>query len=376
MAKGAVAEMVHNLDLSGYSIRTDLALEAHELVTEQGAAPDLLSGVELVTDDAEPGIKVTRLHVKNEEAGRAIGKLPGRYLTIEVPKLRDNDTAIEEQVARRFTKEFAAFLQELGITEDKKALVVGLGNWNVTPDALGPMVVENLLVTRHLFTLAPESVEEGYREVSALSPGVLGITGIETSEIVFGVVEKSKPDFVICIDALASRALHRVNTTIQISDTGIHPGSGVGNKRKAIDQETLGVPVIAIGVPTVVFASTIVNDAITYLLGHFGQSLKEKDRAFNKLAMSVLPERKEPYTEEDLPDPEARKTFMGLVGSLPEQEKLQLIHEVLRPLGQDLVVTPKEVDDFIEGVANVLATGLNRALHRAVDGKNSAAYTH
>ncbi|QQE76640.1 GPR endopeptidase [Brevibacillus composti] len=368
--------MVHNLDLSGYSIRTDLALEAHELVTEQGAAPDLLSGVELVTDDAEPGIKVTRLHVKNEEAGRAIGKLPGRYLTIEVPKLRDNDTAIEEQVARRFTKEFAAFLQELGITEDKKALVVGLGNWNVTPDALGPMVVENLLVTRHLFTLAPESVEEGYREVSALSPGVLGITGIETSEIVFGVVEKSKPDFVICIDALASRALHRVNTTIQISDTGIHPGSGVGNKRKAIDQETMGVPVIAIGVPTVVFASTIVNDAITYLLGHFGQSLKEKDRAFNKLAMSALPERKEPYTEEDLPDPEARKTFMGLVGSLPEQEKLQLIHEVLRPLGQDLVVTPKEVDDFIEGVANVLATGLNRALHRAVDGKNSAAYTH
>lgn len=376
MAKGAVAEMVHNLDLSGYSIRTDLALEAHELVTEQGAAPDLLSGVELVTDDAEPGIKVTRLHVKNEEEGRAIGKLPGRYLTIEVPKLRDNDTAIEEQVARRFTKEFAAFLQELGITEDKKALVVGLGNWNVTPDALGPMVVENLLVTRHLFTLAPESVEEGYREVSALSPGVLGITGIETSEIVFGVVEKSKPDFVICIDALASRALHRVNTTIQISDTGIHPGSGVGNKRKAIDQETLGVPVIAIGVPTVVFASTIVNDAITYLLGHFGQSMKEKDRAFHKLAMSALPERKEPYTEEDLPDPEARKTFMGLVGSLPEQEKLQLIHEVLRPLGQDLVVTPKEVDDFIEGVANVLATGLNRALHRAVDGKNSAAYTH
>ena len=187
----------------------------------------------------------------NEEAAKQIGKMPGHYLTIEVPKLRDNDTSIEEKVAQRFSVEFANFLQQLGITEDKKALVVGLGNWNVTPDALGPMVVENLLVTRHLYKLAPETVGEGYRDVSALSPGVLGITGIETSEIVFGVVEKSKPDFVICIDALASRALHRVNTTIQISDTGIHPGSGVGNKRKAIDQSTLGIPVIAIGVPTV-----------------------------------------------------------------------------------------------------------------------------
>lgn len=376
MGKGSVTVMEHNIDLSRYAIRTDLALEAHELVQEQQSASDVMPGVRIETDESERGIKVTRLQVETEEAGRTIGKLPGHYITIEVPKLRDNDTAVEEQVARRFTKEFAAFLERLGITEDKKALVVGLGNWNVTPDALGPMVVENLLVTRHLFTLAPESVEEGYREVSALSPGVLGITGIETSEIVFGVVEKSKPDFVICIDALASRALHRVNTTIQISDTGIHPGSGVGNKRKAIDKQTLGVPVIAIGVPTVVFASTIVNDAITYLLGHFGQSMKESSRAFNKLAMSSLPERKEPYTEEDLPDMESRKTFMGLVGSLPEQEKQQLIHEVLRPLGQDLVVTPKEVDDFIEGVANVIATGLNRALHRAVDGQNSAAYTH
>ncbi|WNC16835.1 GPR endopeptidase [Brevibacillus brevis] len=366
--------MEHNIDLSGYSIRTDLAVEAHELAWQKNETD--IPGVLLQADDADPNIKVTRLHVQNEEGGKAIGKLPGHYITIEVPKLRDNDTSIEEQVARRFAHEMVSFLKELGITEEKKALVVGLGNWNVTPDALGPMVVENLLVTRHLYQLAPETVGEGYREVSALSPGVLGITGIETSEIVFGVVEKSKPDFVICIDALASRALHRVNTTIQISDTGIHPGSGVGNKRKAIDQNTLGIPVIAIGVPTVVFASTIVNDAITYLLGHFNQSMAESKRAFNKLSMSTLPERKEPYTEEDLPDMESRKTFMGLVGSLPEEEKRQLIHEVLRPLGQDLVVTPKEVDDFIEGVSNVIATGLNRALHRAVDEQNSGAYTH
>jgi len=366
--------MTHNLDLSAYSIRTDLAVEAHELA-QQGTGSDI-SGIRLETDDREPGIKVTRLAVENDEAGRQIGKLPGNYVTIEVPKLRNNDTDLEEEVARRFSEEFALFLQTLGITEEKKALVVGLGNWNVTPDALGPMVVENLLVTRHLFTLAPESVNEGYREVSAISPGVLGITGIETSEIVYGVVEKSKPDFVIAIDALASRALHRVNTTIQISDTGIHPGSGIGNKRKAIDRETLGIPVIAVGVPTVVFASTIVNDAITYLMGHFGQSMKEKDRAFNRLAVSQVPERTEPYTEDDLPDLEARKTFMGLVGQLSDEEKRQLIAEVLRPLGQELVVTPKEVDDFMEGISNIIATGLNRALHKAVDQDNAAAYTH
>jgi len=364
----------HQLDLSGYSIRTDLAVEAKELAEQQSGSS--IPGIQMETDDREPGIRVTRLTVENEEAGRQIGKLPGNYLTIEVPKLRGNDTQLEDQVTQRLSIEFAQFLQKKGLTEDKKVLVVGLGNWNVTPDALGPLVVENLLVTRHLFSLAPESVADGYREVSAISPGVLGITGIETSEIVFGVVEKSKPDLVIAIDALASRALHRVNTTIQISDTGIHPGSGVGNKRKAIDEQTLGVPVIAIGVPTVVFASTIVNDAITYLLGHFGQSIKENNRAFNRLAVSQVPERKEPYTEEDLPDLETRKTFMGLVGQLSEQEKNQLIREVLNPLGQELVVTPKEIDDFIEGISNIIATGLNRALHRAVSEENAAAYTH
>lgn len=364
----------HNVNLSEFSIRTDLAIEAHEMLTEQQSSSP--AGYQVEEDTNQPGIRVTRVVVETEEAGRQIGKMPGRYVTIEVPKLRDNDTKLEEVVMRRFAKELKDFLSQLGLTEEKKALVVGLGNWNVTPDALGPMVVENLLVTRHLFQLAPESVEEGYREVSAISPGVLGITGIETSEIVFGVVEKSKPDFVICIDALASRALHRVNTTIQISDTGIHPGSGVGNKRKAIDKATLGVPVIAIGVPTVVFASTIVNDAITYLLGHFGQSMQENKRAFNRLALSSVPERKEPYTEEDLPDMNVRQTYMGLIGQLGEQEKLQLIQEVLQPLGQNLVVTPKEIDDFMEGIANIIASGLNSSLHRAVDQENVGSYTH
>ena len=144
---------------------------------------------------------------------------------------------------------------------------------------LVPMVCEHLVITRHLFQLEGYHVEDGYREVSALSPGVMGLTGIETSDIIFGVVEKSKPDFVIAIDSLASRSIERVNATIQISDTGIHPGSGVGNKRKEISKDTLGVPVISIGVPTVVDAVTITSDTIDFLLKHFGREMNESGQA-------------------------------------------------------------------------------------------------
>lgn len=153
------------------------------------------------------------------------------------------------------------------------------------PDALGPIVVENVLVTRHLFQLQPESVEEGFRPVSAIRPGVMGITGIETSDVIYGIIEKTKPDFVIAIDALAARSIERVNSTIQISDTGIHPGSGVGNKRKELSKETLGIPVIAIGVPTVVDAVSITSDTIDFILKHFGREMKEG----NKPSRSLLP---------------------------------------------------------------------------------------
>jgi len=246
----------------------------------------------------------------------------------------------------------------------------------VTPDALGPMVCENLLVTRHLFQLQPENVEEGFRSVSALSPGVMGLTGIETSDIIFGVVEKTKPDFVIAIDALASRSIERVNSTIQISDTGIHPGSGVGNKRKELSKETLGIPVIAIGVPTVVDAVSITSDTIDFILKHFGKELKEGDRPSRALApagMSFGEKRK--LTEEDLPEEKHRKTFLGMIGTLEEEEKRKLIYEVLSPIGHNLMVTPKEVDVFIEDMANLIANGLNSSLHGAVDQGNAGYYT-
>ena len=161
-------------------------------------------------------------------ASEAMGKKPGNYLTLEVQGIRQQDTELQQKVERIFAKEFSNFLEEVGVTKEASCLIVGLGNWNVTPDALGPIVVENVLVTRHLFQLQPESVEEGFRPVSAIRPGVMGITGIETSDVIYGIIEQTNPDFVIAIDALVARSIERVNSTIQISDTGIHPGSGLG----------------------------------------------------------------------------------------------------------------------------------------------------
>jgi spore protease len=334
--------MTSDLDLQDYNIRTDLAVEARELAQPGGGD---IPGVTSETEEAE-GITITRLSVDNEIGARAIGKMIGRYVTLEVPGLRTGDTVLQDRVATAFAREFEAYLAWIGVSKMAKVLVVGLGNWNVTPDALGPIVVENMLVTRHFFELMPDQVAPGYRPVSAVAPGVLGITGIESSEIVEGIAEHTHPDLIIAIDALASRALERVNTTIQIADTGIHPGSGIGNKRRGLTKDILGVPVIAIGVPTVVYASTIVNDCIYMLSEHFK---RQTDNA---------------------------GPIMGLLHNISGNERLQLVKEVLQPLGHELLVTPKEIDQFIEDIANIVASGLNASLHEAVDSSNVAAYTH
>ncbi|WP_068774328.1 GPR endopeptidase [Paenibacillus sp. FJAT-26967] len=331
-------------DLSAYTVRTDLALEARDLVAEARRSTEIPGVISEITEDG--GIRITNIQVTTDEGARAIGKMPGRYLTIEVPELRKKDSQLQDRVATKFAQVFEQYLQNAGITPDSKILVVGLGNWNVTPDALGPLVVENILVTRHYFELMPGQVSPGYRPVSAVAPGVLGTTGIESSEIVEGIVNKSRPDLIIAVDALASQALERVNTTIQIADTGINPGSGIGNKRRGLTFETLGIPVIAIGVPTVVYASSIVNSCIDMMQQYF---------------------RSQTSNTQDI---------LGMLDDLPEQERLALVREVLNPLGHDLLVTPKEIDEFIEDIANIIASGLNAALHDAVDTSNVAAYTH
>ncbi len=331
------------MDLMDRNVSIDLALEAKELASQFEGQQ--LPGIHTdVTED--DGILITRIDVLNEQGEQSIGKLKGHYITVEVPQLRNKDSKLQDRVATQFAKEFEAFLQKLNIPKHAKVLVIGLGNWNVTPDALGPIVVENVMVTRHYFELMPGQVSPGYRPVSAVAPGVLGTTGIETSEIVQGIVEKSNPDLIIAVDALASKAIERVNTTIQIADTGIHPGSGIGNKRKGLTKEILGVPVIAIGVPTVVFASTIVNSTLELITQNF------KKQTSNTSAI------------------------LGVVAEMTEQERLEMVREVLNPLGHDLLVTPKEIDTFIEDIANIIASGLNAALHEAVDVDNVAAYTH
>ncbi|MEH7111989.1 GPR endopeptidase [Neobacillus niacini] len=373
--------MDNNIDLSQYSIRTDLAIESREMVIagREGTVgqEENLSHIEgvIIKEKDVDDIKISLVEV-TEEGAKQLGKKPGRYLTLEVQGIRQQDTPLQQQVEEIFAKEFAHFLEGTGIKKGASCLVVGLGNWNVTPDALGPMVCENLLITRHLFQLQPENVEEGYRPVSSLVPGVMGLTGIETSDIIFGVVEKTKPDFVIAIDALAARSIERVNSTIQVSDTGIHPGSGVGNKRKELSKETLGVPVIAIGCPTVVDAVSITSDTIDYILKHFGKELKEGNRPSRALAPAGMTfGKRKKLTEEDLPEEKHRQTFLGIVGTLEEEEKRKLISEVLSPLGHNLMVTPKEVDVFIEDMANLIASGLNAALHSNVDQTNAGYYT-
>ena len=371
-------EELEELDLSKYSIRTDLAVEAREMVLERSVQNEenlsQIDGV-IIKEKEEDGIKISLVEV-SKQAEETIGKKSGKYLTLEVSGIRQQDSELQQKVEQVFAREFSQFLRVLGIKQDASCLVVGLGNGNVTPDALGPLVCENLLVTRHLFQLQPENVEKGYRPVSALAPGVMGVTGIETSDIIFGVVEKIKPDFVIAIDALASRSIERVNSTIQISDSGIHPGSGVGNKRKEISKDTLGIPVIALGVPTVVDAVSITSDTIDLILKHFGREMKEGNRpskALTPAGMSFGSKKK--LTDEDLPEEQHRKTFLGMIGVLPDEEKRKLIYEVLSPLGHNLMVTPKEVDVFIEDMANLLANGLNASLHQSVNQDNTGFYT-
>ena len=240
-----------------FRVRKDLALEARECFEEDTE----LRGVEIEESyDEERDIRVTRVRITTENGAKAMGKPMGTYLTLEAPRLSEPD----EDYHREVSVKLAEYLRKLLHTEEERSiLVVGLGNREVTPDALGPEAVGNLLITRHVireYGRAAFKAEQVHR-VSGLVPGVMAQTGMETLEIVRGVAQETKPDVIVVIDALAARSTRRLNRTIQLSDAGIQPGSGVGNHRNSLSRETLGVPVVAIGVPTVVDAATIVYDA-------------------------------------------------------------------------------------------------------------------
>jgi len=310
-----------------FSFRTDLAVETREAY-KKALSVDMpgVSAEDEVIDD----VKVTRVKVETPEGAENIGKPIGNYITLDAPQIKDNEPETNEKVFMVLAKELRRLI---GDSKDKSVLVVGLGNWNVTPDALGPKVISYIEVTRHLLEYAPEFVNRPLRSVSAISPGVLGTTGMETGEVIRGVVDKIKPDLVIAIDALASRKLERISTTIQIADTGINPGSGIGNKRMALSQETLGVPVIALGVPTVVDAATMANDTIELMLDNIHKIGSQTGVDYDK------------------------------INNMSQEEKYALIKDVLNPYVGDLVVTPKEIDAIISSVSDVVAQGINHALH-------------
>lgn len=356
-----------------FPVRTDLAVEAREMIVKEKAAGEDATGVNVEHREMK-GIKIDHI-VVNQQGSEQIDKKPGSYITIYADGVKKQDTKKQADAAHVMAKELEQLLKNHHIKQGDVGLIVGLGNWQITPDALGPMTVGKVLVTNHLFVLEHETVSEGYRPVAAVSPGVMGTTGMETSDIVFGVIEKLKPLFVIVVDALASRSIERINETIQLTDTGIHPGSGVGNKRKELSEDTLGIPVIAIGVPTVVDAVTITSDTIDYLLKHFGREWKEKDRPSKSLTPGGLSFGTRRFSDTDLPDEEKRQTFLGMVGTLTEEEKRSLITEVLSPVGHNLIVTPKEVDSFMEDMADLISKGINAALHEKIDPDNVGDYT-
>lgn len=315
-----------------YNIRTDLALEEKERFESDQVE---VQGVVLEEEyDKEREIRVTTVRIETENGAKTMGKPVGTYLTIEAPNLSSPDEGIHREVSEELAKYLIEVMKKI-IPEsehDKEVLVIGLGNRQATPDALGPYVADNLNVTRHIVKEYGKYValEEMNCVVSAIVPGVMAQTGMETAEIIKGVVRETKPDLLIVIDALAARNSRRLNRTIQIADTGINPGSGVGNYRNAITKETIGVPVIAIGVPTVVDAVTIVSDTMENLLSALETS-------------------------------ESLKGVGLVLGGYSEAEKYELIKELIAPNLNSMFMTPKDIDETVKRLSYTISEGLNLA---------------
>lgn len=296
---------------TGYRIRTDLALETQERFQEENVE---VRGVEVQENyDREKDIRTTVVKIRTENGAKAMGRPQGNYITIEAPNLSVPD----EDYHREVSEELAHHLGELiDLKKEKSVLVVGLGNQRITADSLGPLVVENMRMTRHVLREYGRMGIEGEQihSISGIAPGVMAQTGMETSEIISGIVQETKPDVIIAIDALAARSTKRLSRTIQITDTGINPGSGVGNHRNGLTEESMGVKVIGIGVPTVVDAATIVHDSMSHLLD-----------------------------------------------ALEETEQKEFLEEMISPHLHTMFVTPKDVDETVKYLSFTISEGLNMA---------------
>lgn len=310
-----------------YNIRTDLALEQKERFEADNVE---IPGVILEeTCDEEREITVSTVKIETENGARIMGKPAGTYITLEAPRLAVPD----EGYHREISEELAGYLRQLipDCGEDSSVLVAGLGNRQVTPDALGPYVVDHLQISRHIvkeygkYAMGKEQVTL----LSAVVPGVMAQTGMETLEIIRGVVQETKPDYVIAVDALAARNSRRLNRTVQITDTGISPGAGIGNRRNSLTEETVGVPVIAVGVPTVVDAATIVGDAMENLIAAMEQS-------------------------------ESLKGVGVVLQGYSAAEKYELVRELTAPHLNGMFVTPKDVDETVSRISFTISEAINQ----------------
>lgn len=342
--------MKNRIDLNKFNIRTDLVIDTE--IQESHINKKKINN----------DISVTTIHV-NEDLEKELQKKQGVYITIEFTDITNHEDQVE--IEKCLEQEILLLLQEKKIHPEEECLILGLGNRLSTADSLGPITLDKLLVTRHLFVLNT-NVKKGIRSVAAMSPGVMANTGIETYDIITSLINKIHPKFLIVIDALASSSVTRINKTIQITDTGIHPGSGIGNNRKEISIDTVGIPVIAIGVPTVVESSIIVNDTINYIFKHL--SYIKNHYETNKLIIGHKNSKKylEQIQKQNLNE-EEKKEVSGILGTLDEEKKKKLIYEVLNSIDYNLIVTPKEIDFLIDKLSETIANAINRSLHTAVN---------
>lgn len=317
-----------------FNVNIDMAVEAHEIL--RGESDTEIPGVRMTEKEFEHAT-VTTIEIETEQGVEEMGRPRGTYITIDAPEIRENNYSIHHEISEILANQLVDIMN---LQENASILLVGLGNWNATPDALGPQVIDKSLVTRHLFQYSPEELHGKLRKVSAIAPGVLGITGIETAEIIRGIVQYVKPDLVIAIDALAAGSLERIGTSIQISNTGISPGSGVGNRRIGINEETLGCKVVAIGLPTVVNAAIIASNCLDALL----DELKTSPSLY-KIYKEFSPKALE-----------------------------QVLNRALFPYNGNLMVTPKEIDTLIQAAARIIAGALGISLHPGISQEDYQMY--
>ena len=310
-----------------YNFRTDLANERRDIYKKANNVENEIDGIESEKQDIDKNLKIERVFITNENGEKAVGKPKGTYVTIDIKNLKIAQDNEIQKASDILTQELGKILEN-HITRKDEILVVGLGNIYVTPDSLGPKVINELDITRHIIKYMPEVLDENTRNVCGIAPGVLGTTGMETLEIIKGIVENVKPKLVIVIDSLASRSIERISSSLQISDTGIVPGAGVGNTRAELSKTTLGIPVIAVGIPTVVELATLVSDGIDIFI----EKLQDK-------AMSN-----------------------EYLNKLQQEDKYEEVKEALNVGEYNMIVTPKEIDDLIENMKDIVARGINQTI--------------